>query len=106
VDSVEVSVVGPVRNLEAGMRRGWLVTVVGDVVLYTFSALSARLLVSEAGMLVNMNFFAMLGLRTTMALVLVDMNLFLDVGVALGLAWSVDGGREGCVGFFVTFPSV
>ena len=26
VDSVEVSVVGPVLNLEAGMRRGWLVT--------------------------------------------------------------------------------
>lgn len=56
-----------------------------------------------ASLFVDMNFFAVL-LGTTETLLLVDVDLLLDVGVAVG--WLVDGGGEGFVGFFVTFPSV
>jgi hypothetical protein len=67
--------------------------------LYTFVTLLG---LSVAGLLVDVNFLAVLG--TTETLLLVDVDLLLDVGVAVvGL---VDGGREGFVGFFVTFPSV
>jgi hypothetical protein len=46
------------------------------------------------------------GLGTTQALFFVDADLFCDVDVVLLGRRSVDGGGEGFVGFFVTFPSV
>lgn len=57
-----------------------------------------------AGLLVDVDFLAVLGLGTAEMLFLGDADLLLDVGVAV--VGSVDGGGEGLVGFFVTFPSV
>lgn len=77
----------------------------GGLDLNTFVLTMLRLPV--AGLLVDMNFLAVL-LRTRETLLLGDVDLLLDVGVAvggLGLVL-VDGGGEGFVGFFVTFPSV
>ena len=45
-------------------------------------------------------------LGTTQALFFVDADLFCNVGVVVLGKGSVDGGGEGFVGFFVTFPSV
>ena len=62
-----------------------------------------------ASLLVNMDFLAVRLLRAA-ALFLVDADLFLDVRVARRLLLLrlllVDGGREGFVRLFVTFPSV
>jgi hypothetical protein len=62
-----------------------------------------------ASLLVNMDFFTVL-LGTTERLLLVDVDLLLDVGVEVSrlvlVLVLVDGGGEGFVGFFVTFPSV
>jgi hypothetical protein len=76
----------------------------GVVTLLLMLLLLLGLLV--ASLLVDMNFFAvLLGLLgTTEALFLMDADLFLDVGVAV--VWGVNGGREGFVNLFVTFPSV
>jgi hypothetical protein len=73
----------------------------GVVTLLLMLLLLLGLLV--ASLLVDMNFFAVL-LGTTEALFLMDADLFLDVGVAV--VWGVNGGREGFVNLFVTFPSV
>lgn len=70
-----------------------------------------------ASLLTDVNFFALLlRLGTAVTLLLSDSELLLDVGVAvlalwcLGLrllgSWAADGGSEGFVDFFVTFPSV
>jgi hypothetical protein len=104
VDCVEVTVVGSVLNLDVGVgvRGGWgLVAVARGLDLYTFVLTLLRLPV--AGLLVDMDFLAVL-LRTRETLLLGDVDLLLDVGVAVG--GLVDGGGEGFVGFFVTFPSV
>ena len=77
--------------------------VVGSFKLDAFRSLRTLLLwLSVAGLLVDVDFLAVLG--TAEALFFVDADLFLDVSVAA--VGSVDGGREGGVGFFVTFPSV
>jgi len=89
VDGIEVAIVGPVLNLDVCGGRLGLVA-------------STLLWLSVAGLLVDMDFFTVLG--TTEALFFVDAYLFFDVRVAV--AGSVDGGREGFVDFFVTFPSV
>lgn len=105
VDSVEVSIVGPVLNLDVGGGRRVLITVAGNFELDAVSVLGAvgtLLWLSVASLLVDVDFLAVLGTAET--LFLVDANLFFDVGV--GVVGSLDGGREGCVGFFVTFPSV
>lgn len=68
--------------------------------------LLGRLGLSVASLLVDVNLFTVLrrGLGTTEALFFVDAYLFFDVRVlVLG---AVDGGREGFVSLFVTFPSV
>ena len=102
VDCIEVAIVGSVLNLDVGVGRrgGWgLVAVARGLELYTFLTL---LRLPVAGLLVDVDFLAVLG--TTGVLLLVDVDLLLDVSVAVvGL---VDGGGEGFVGFFVTFPSV
>jgi hypothetical protein len=77
------------------------------VLLLRLLMLLLRLLgLSVAGLFVDMNFLAMLLglLGTTETLFFVDADLLLDVSVAV--VGSVDGGGEGFVGFFVTFPSV
>jgi hypothetical protein len=64
-----------------------------------------------ASLLVDVDFFTVL-LGTTEGLLLVDVDLLLDVSVEVDGVWLglmlvlVDGGGEGFVGFFVTFPSV
>jgi hypothetical protein len=59
----------------------------------------------EARLLVDVDFFAvLLLLGTTEALFLMDADLFLDVGVAV--VGRVNGGGEGFVCLFVTFPSL
>lgn len=68
-------------------------------VLRTLDALLGLLV---AGLLVDVDLLAVLG--TAEALFFVDAYLFLDVSLAT--AWGCDGGGEGSVGFFVTFPSV
>lgn len=61
-----------------------------------------------ADLLVDVDVFAdgLLLLVGTAALFLVDAYLFLDVSLAGRLLVLVDGGREGFVCLFVTFPSV
>jgi hypothetical protein len=73
----------------------------GVVTLLLMLLLLLGLLV--ASLLVDMNFFAVL-LGTTEALFLMDADLFLDVGVAV--VGRVNGGGEGFVCLFVTFPSL
>lgn len=83
-----------------------------NVELYTLRSLEALLLwLSEASLLVNVDLLTVLGLLvllgrlgTAQSLFFVDADFLLDVRVAA--VGSTDGGREGCVGFFVTFPSV
>jgi hypothetical protein len=59
-----------------------------------------------ASLLVDVDFLVVL-LGTADTLLLGDVNLFLDVRVAVGrLLGLADGGREGFVSLFVTFPSV
>lgn len=110
VDCVEVTVVGSVLNLDVGVggRGRWgLVAVARRVDFYTLLTVLVLLLrLAVADLLVDTDFLAvMLG---TEALLLVDVDLLLDVGVAVGVGRGrlVDGGGEGFVGFFVTFPSV
>lgn len=102
VDSVEVSIVGSVLNLDVGVGRLRLVAVVRNGELDAVCVLRVLLGLSVARLLVDMDFLAVLG--TTEALFLVDADLFFDVRVTV--AGGVDGGREGFVDFFVTFPSV
>lgn len=152
MDSVKVSVVGPVLNLEVFVR-GWrrrlgLVAIATNVEFYTLSGV-VRVLRSVRGrggwgwrrrrlpvasLFVDTNLFTellrrlsgvgprglleLLGRRlgTTEALFFVDAHLFLDVSVVLVVlgasrrrGWRrrvVNGGGEGFVDFFVTFPSV
>lgn len=63
-----------------------------------------------AGLLGDADLFVMVllrGLRTTETLFFVDADLLLDLSVVVGsVARCLDGGREGFVRFFVTFPSV
>mgnify|MGYP004517785973 CR=1 FL=1 len=61
-----------------------------------------------ARLLVDMNLFAVLRRLRATALFFVDAHLFLDMRLArrLLLLLLVDGGREGFVRLFVTFPSV
>jgi hypothetical protein len=68
--------------------------------------LALGLWLSVASLLVDMDLFTVLRrlLGTAETLFFVDADFLLDVGVAV--VGSVDGGREGFVGFFVTFPSV
>jgi hypothetical protein len=106
VDCIEVAIVGSVLNLDVGVggRGGWgLVAVARGLELYTIVTL---LRLPVAGLLVDVNFFAVLG--TTETLLLVDVDLLLDVSLLVGGRGKglVDGGGEGFVDFFVTFPSV
>lgn len=82
-------------------KRSWDLPVAGN---FEFDAFfTFRLL--EASLLVDVDFLVVLG--TTEALLLSDADLFLDVSVAVVLRrGTVDGGCEGFVDFFVTFPSV
>jgi hypothetical protein len=125
VDCIEVTIVGPVLNLDVGVggRRGWGLVAVArslglglSVEFYTVLTLLLVLLLRlswlpVASLLVDVDFFTVL-LGTTDGLLLVDVDLLLDVSVEvdgrlLGLMLVlVDGGGEGFVGFFVTFPSV
>jgi len=115
VDGVEVAVVGPVLYLDGGVGvrvgRGRLVAVTGNFEFNVLLALNL-LRLPVAGLLADVNFFAVLG--TAEALLFSDADLLLDVGVAVlgrGLRRGLgrgraDGGCEGFVDFFVTFPSV
>jgi hypothetical protein len=123
VDCIEVTIVGPVLNLDVGVggRRGWGLVAVArslglSVKFYTVLTLLLVLLLRlswlpVASLLVDVDFFTVL-LGTTDGLLLVDVDLLLDVSVEVGGVWLglmlvlVDGGGEGFVGFFVTFPSV
>jgi hypothetical protein len=111
VEGIEVSIVGPVLNLDVGGGGGGrlvLMAVTRNLefyavcVLRTLDALLGLLGLLIAGLLVDVDLLAVLG--TTEALFFVDAYLFLDVSLAT--AGGFDGGREGGVGFFVTFPSV
>lgn len=62
-----------------------------------------RLLCSIAVLFVDMDLFA--GSRTAETVFLVDSDLFLVLNVAVVCGFLVDGGREGFVMLFVTFPS-
>jgi hypothetical protein len=59
-----------------------------------------------ADLLVDVDVFADRLLLGAAALFFVDADLFLDVSLAGRLLVLVDGGREGFVRLFVTFPSV
>jgi hypothetical protein len=59
---------------------------------------------SVASLFADVNFLAVDGLWAAEVLLLSDVDLLLDGGVAVRVL--VDGGGEGFVGFFVTFPSV
>jgi hypothetical protein len=76
-------------------------------VLLTVRVLVLMLLrLPVASLLVDVDFLVVL-LGTADTLLLGDVNLFLDVRVAVGrLLGLADGGREGFVSLFVTFPSV
>jgi hypothetical protein len=99
VDGVEVSIVGPVLNLDVGGGRLVLIAVARNFELYAISVLrtldtllrDTLLRLFVAGLLVDVDFFAALG--TMEALFFVDAYLFLDVSIAT--AGGGDGGREG-----------
>lgn len=112
VDCIEVTIVGSVLNLDVGVGgRGWGLVAVArgrglelDAVLTLVGVLVLVLLgLSVASLFTDVDFFAVDGLRATEVLLLGDVDLLLDVSVAVG--GLVDGGGEGFVGFFVTFPS-
>lgn len=67
-------------------------------------ALGLGLAVSD--LLVDVDVLGVLGRLRAAALFFVDADLFLDVLLAARLLLLVDGGREGFVRLFVTFPSV
>jgi hypothetical protein len=72
---------------------------------FKLNAVFALLGLLVAGLLVDVDFLAELGLlRAVDALFLVDADLLLDVGVAVG--GCVGRGGERLVGFFVNFPSL
>jgi hypothetical protein len=106
VDSVEVSVVRPVLDVDVAPD----VTVVRLLIAITglevdFDALSTLLAVLlrllEAVLLVDSDLLAVLWAAG--AVLFVDADLLLVACVAFG--WAADGGREGFVMLFVTFPS-
>lgn len=108
VDCVEVPIVGPVLNLDVCGGGRVLITVAGNFefdAVSVLGTLGSLLWLSVTSLLADMNFLAVLGVPgTTEALFFVDADLFFDVGVRV--VGCFDGSREGCVGFFVTFPSV
>jgi len=76
--------------------------VAGDLEFDALRKLGSLLWLCVAGLLTDFNLLAKLG--TTDTLLFVDADLFLDLSFAA--VGGVDGGGEGCVGLFVTFPSV
>jgi len=91
------------------MRRGLLGLLEASLLVdVDFLTVLGRLLgLSVPRVLVDVDLFTLLR-RTTEALFLVDADLLLDVGVVLRWGWGgrVNGGCEGFVRRFVTFPSV
>lgn len=95
---------GTTRQHENNKNNGSNVPVAR--VLAGFKLRGRRL--AEARLLVDVHFLAVLHGRRAAAVFLVDADLFFDVRLArrLLLLLVLDGGREGFVRLFVTFPSV
>jgi hypothetical protein len=112
VNSVEVTVVGAVLDVDVGVgvrRLGREAVKLARLVLgLTVELRLSALGLAVADLLVDVDVFADRLLLGAAALFFVDADLFLDVSLAgrLLVLVLVDGGREGFVRLFVTFPSV
>lgn len=86
-------------------EAGLLAYLLADLLTWLFTDLLTDLyLFAELGLL-RLALTLKERLGTTDALFFVDADLFLDLSVAAGRGFD-GGGGEGCVGLFVTFPSV
>lgn len=106
MDSVEMAVVGAVLDVDVGGGVRRLGREAGLVLGLTVKMRLSTLGLAVTSLLVDADLFADWGRLRAAALFFNDADLFVDVRVARGRLLLVDGGREGFVRLFVTFPSV